>query len=306
MITTARSRYTYLAGGDGRQVPFGANSMQHGTAVFEGIRCYLGALGPCLFRLEDHLARLLRSAELVGIGDRPGPEELREHVIAAATGAGMADCYVRPVLYAPDAVLGLDLRCLRYSLGVEIWPGHSVHGHPGVTLAISPWRRPPGECFPAGAKATGVYVLSAVARTKAARDGFDDAVQLDMRTARVVEATVANIFLVKDGRLLTPWLQDGPLAGITRDTVLALAGDLGIPACEGPVEVTDLREADEIFLTGTAAELVPARALEDRPLDPAGPVFTALAARFRAAVTGCLGEREGWLTTLPTRVSTPE
>ena len=213
---------------------------------------------------------------------------------------------MRPVLYAPDAVLGLDLRRLRYSLGVEVWPGHSVPSHPGVALTVSPWRRPPGECFPAGAKATGAYVMSAVARTRAARAGFDDAVQLDLRTGRVVEATVANIFLVKDGHLVTPWLTDGPLAGITRDTVLALAGDLGIEAREVPVEVTELQEADEIFLTGTAMELVPARAMEGRPLDPAGPVFTALATRYRAAVTGGLPGRDGWLATVQTRVSTPD
>lgn len=296
MITSKQSAYTHHPESRERSVPFGGNSMQHGTAVFEGIRCYAGPEGPRLFRLDDHLVRLLGSAELIGISNLPDLNWLRQQVRAAAARAGASGCYVRPVLYAPDPVLGLDLRMLRYRFGAEVWPAGLVAQQDGAALTVSPWRRPPAECFPVGAKATGAYVMSAVARTHAARAGFDDAIQLDTHTGRVVEATVSNVFLVKDGRLLTPWLQDGPLAGITRDTVLTLAGDLGIKAVEGPVEVADLREADEMFLTGTAMELTPVRSLDDRPCDPAGPVFRALHQRFRDVVTGRAQARPGWLT----------
>ena len=307
MITAQHSAHTHHAHGADRGVPFGGNSMQHGTAVFEGIRAYAGPSGAAVFRLDDHLARLRRSAELIGIPDPPGLDELREQVLTAAEPARGTDCYLRPVLYAPDPILGLDLRTLRYRLGVEVWPAGPVTEQPAVRVTVSPWRRPPAECFPAGAKATGAYVMSAVARTRAAQAGFDDAIQLDLRTGRVVEATVSNVFLVRDGRLVTPWLRDGPLAGITRDTVLRLAEDLGIETREAPVEVADLAAADEIFLTGTAVELVPVRAVENHPLDPAGPIFRALLAEFRAVVTGGREHRARWLTTPQTvAVSEPD
>ncbi|MFG1610394.1 aminotransferase class IV [Actinoplanes sp. NPDC049265] len=298
MITDAHSVSTRHDGDPAREVPFGGNSLQHGTAVFEGIRCYDGAGGPSLFRLDDHLRRLRRSADLIGIAEPPPLAELRERVLAAVPDH-LPDCYLRPVLYAPDPILGLDLRRLRFRLGIEVWPAAPVARHAGLSLTISPWRRPPAECLPAGAKATGAYVMSAVARTAAARAGFDDAVQLDLHTGRVVEASVSNVFLVSRGVLRTPWLTDGPLAGITRDTVLALATDLGIDAREGPVTTSELHEADEIFLTGTAIELMPVRALEGRRLDPSGPIFRALLARFDDAVSGLLQAPDGWLTRAP-------
>ncbi|SCL27362.1 branched chain amino acid aminotransferase apoenzyme [Micromonospora pallida] len=295
MITASLSTHTLHEGDRGRDVPFGGNSMQHGTAVFEGIRCYAGVDGPHVFRLDDHLRRLLRSAELIGIPEPPSLDALRGHVLAAVP-PDSPDCYLRPVLYAPDPVLGVNLGALRFRLGIEVWPAGPVTDQAGVALTVSPWRRPPPECFPAGAKATGAYVMSAVARTAAARAGFDDAVQLDLRTGRVVEATVSNIFLVTNGRLVTPWLRDGPLAGITRATVLTLAADLGIEAREQAVDVRELHQADEIFLTGTAMELAPVRSIENRPLDPARPVFRHLLARFRAAVTGTGPAPAGWRT----------
>jgi branched-chain amino acid aminotransferase len=302
MITASRSVHTYHDGESGRDVPFGGNSMQHGTAVFEGIRCYAGLEGPHLFRLDDHLRRLRRSASLIGIPRPPGLDVLREHVLAAVP-PDHPDCYVRPVLYAPDPVLSLNLRTLRFRLGIEVWPAVPPPRHDGVALTVSPWRRPPSGCFPPGAKATGAYVMSAVAQTAAARAGFDDAIQLSADTGRVVEATVSNVFLVRDGRLVTPWLADGPLAGITRATVLALADALGIGTEEAPVAAADLDQADEIFLTGTAMELMPAQSINGRPLDPARPVFRELLVRFRAVVTGRGPAPQGWLTAARIRAS---
>ena len=296
-LAATHSVRTHHGGRQDRDIPFGGNSMQHGTAVFEGIRCYPTPDGPRVFRLDDHLARLRRSAELIGIPGVPSMAELRTQVLAAVPdSAEHPGCYLRPVLYAPDPVLGLDLRTLRFQLGVEVWPADTVADHPGLALTVSPWRRPPGECLPVGAKVTGAYAMSAVARTHAAHAGFDDAVQLDPHTGRVAEATVANIFLVHGGRLSTPWLRDGPLPGITRDTVLTLAAELGIEAGESPVEVGDMRAADEIFLTGTFIELVPARSLDGREFDPGGPVFRALFDRFRDTVSGAQSAHLDWLT----------
>ncbi|MCS7475530.1 aminotransferase class IV [Umezawaea endophytica] len=274
--------------------PFGGNSLQHGTAVFEGIRGYSGVAGPALFRLDDHLARLLSSARLLGIDHPYDLAELRSHVLTAAA-SHQGDVYVRPVLLTLDTVLGVDLRALPFTLVTGLWPapGRDVRPTGAARLTVSPWRRPSATSFPVRAKATGAYANSALARTAAVRAGFDDAVQLDPDSGRVAEATVANVFVVRDGRIRTPWLADSVLAGITRASVLDLAGGLGLPAEEGPVTVEDLRAADEVFLTGTAAEIVPVGAVDD-VVYGARPVCEALVEAFRRAVTGATDH--GWLT----------
>lgn len=287
-------------GGGGREVPFGSNSMQHGTAVFEGIRCYRTPEGPALFRLDDHLHRLLGSAHLLGMPHQYDLTRLRAHVLGVAA-AAPADCYLRPVLFAPAPRLGVDLSAMFFELATEVWPMLPL-GAPsgtGLRVTVSRWRRPSAKSFPTRAKATGTYASSAVARTEAGAAGFDDAIQLDPDSGRVSEATVTNVFGVRDGRLFTPWLQDGPLEGITRASVLALAQELGIPATAGPVDVEDLRTADELFLTGTASELARVIAVDDRRLDSSGPVFDAIHSAFQAAVSGRRYSRFGWLTPVP-------
>ncbi|WP_089156170.1 aminotransferase class IV [Micromonospora sp. NBS 11-29] len=281
-------------------LPFGSNSMQHGTAVFEGIRCYATSRGPAVFRLDDHLARLLASARQLGVPHDYDLPRLRERVLAAARAGGPDEVYLRPVLHTPDERLGIDLARFRFVLAVEVY---AMAGEPatttlpaGVRLTVSPWRRPAATSFPPQVKATGTYVVSALARTAAVAAGHDDAIQLDPVSGRVAEATVANVFLVRDGRLLTPWLADGLLAGITRDTVLVLARRLGIEVVEGPVEPADLSRAQEVFLTGTAAELVPASEVDGHRTDPRGPVFRAVAEAFRDTVRGRRFDDLGWLT----------
>ncbi|MER7394100.1 aminotransferase class IV [Streptomyces sp. NPDC000151] len=303
-MTPPTSAYTYWDGpgarhtAPGRGIPFGSSSVQHGTAVFEGIRCYATPEGPALFRLDDHLLRLLDSARLLGIHHDYDLARLREAALRAAAECGFADAYVRPGLFAADPFLSIDLSTVPFTLGIEVWPmaappPEAVAGRtqahvpaPGVRLTVSPWRRPSPETFPPRAKAVGTYVTSALAKTAALAAGFDDALQLDCVTGRVAEATVSNVFLVTDGRLRTPWLTDSLLAGITRDTVLTLARDLSLDVEEGPVEVADVSAAQEVFLTGTASELVPAAAFEGRPYAQERPVFDAIAAAFRATVTG--------------------
>jgi branched-chain amino acid aminotransferase len=298
MVTPLLSVATFTASGPGRNIAFGGNSMQHGTAVFEGIRCYQGDGGPAIFRLEDHLRRLLRSAELIGIPTSWDLAELTAQVQAAAAGCGLADCYLRPVIFAAEPKLGLDLRRLAFDFAVEIWPVESEPVALPVAVRVSPWRRPVASSYPVGAKSTGAYVVSAVARTAAAADGFDDAIQLDPESGRVAEATVANVFIVDEGRLSTPWTQESLLAGITRDTVLILAAELGIPVEERPIEVEELGDADEIFLTGTATELVAVATLDHRELKPDRPVFHALLEEFRRTVQGRRKDHLHWLTAI--------
>ncbi|HET6503741.1 MAG TPA: aminotransferase class IV [Amycolatopsis sp.] len=301
MTKLGESLRTFWDGPDeGRRIPFGSSSVQHGTAVFEGIRCYATPTGPALFRLDDHLRRLLGSARLLGIGHDYDLDRLSSAVLGAAAATALPGCYVRPGLFCLDPVIDLDLRAWPYRLGIEVWalpPEPAPHS--AVRLTISPWRRPSPLSFPPRAKAVGTYVTSALAKTAAVAAGFDEAVQLDPDSGRVAEATTTNIFVIRDGALVTPWLEDSLLAGITRDSVLVLARELGIDTREGPVEVADLTSADEVFLTGTAGELVAASCLDEHGYPEERPVFDAISAAFRAAVTGAGHPHEGWLTTVP-------
>ena len=281
-----------------REVAFGGNSMQHGTAVFEGIRCYRGRTGVNAFRLDDHLRRLLASARALGVQHRFGLPELRGHVMRAAVNSGLTDQYVRPVLYCGAPRLGVDLGSFPYSLGVEVWPPAPTFNGPGLRLTVSPWRRPGRSSYPVGAKATGIYVVSAIAKTQASQQGYDDALQLDPDSGLVAEATIANVFLVRDGCLVTPWTQDSLLPGITRSSVLELAGMLGIEAAEMPVATDELLDADEVFLTGTAIGLVPVAAVDECTYPAEHPVFDALNDAYTAAVTERRPCPVGWLTPL--------
>ncbi len=309
MISPRNSLFTFRDNrNDDRGVPFGSSSVQHGLAVFEGIRCYYSAV----FRLEEHLSRLLASARSLGLSHDYTLDDLRAAVLGAAAASGLPDSYIRPVLYTPDPYLTVDAGVLGFTLATEVWgiqPDTSQlatgrEGQaPGARLTISGWRRPSPSSFPPRAKATGMYVNSALAKTAAARAGYDDAIQLDPHSGRVAEATSSNVFMVRGGELRTPWLEDSLLAGITRDSVLVLARELGIPAREEPVEVSDLMTADEIFLSGTAAELVPVESIDGQPYDRDRPVFTALASAFGAAVSGASFGQLNWLT--PVRPGTP-
>ena len=174
-----------------------------------------------------------------------------------------------------------------------------------IRLTVSPWRRPAPSSFPPRVKAVGTYVTSALAKAAAVAAGFDDAVQLDPDSDRVAEATTANIVLVRDGALRTPWLRDSLLAGITRDTVLVLAREAGIQVEEGPVEVADLLAADEVFLTGTASELTPVASLDQHDYPAQRPVYEAISAAFRTAVGSAGAGPHGWLTPVSSNAATP-
>jgi branched-chain amino acid aminotransferase len=302
MVTASVSSHTHLDEFEGdRSIPFGSNSMQHGTAVFDGIRGYNTPRGPALFRPREHVERLLQSAATLGIEHGYSSQALLSAVIRAAADSELADCYVRPVLFTRDPRLGVDLRAFRFTLGVEVWPV-PPSGPAQARLTISPWRRPARSSFPPQVKATGSYAVSALAKTAAVTAGFDDAIQLDPLSGRVAEATIANVFLIKDGRLSTPWTTDGLLPGITRDCVLRLAALIGLEASERPVEVADVAAADEVFLTGTAAGLVTVSSVGEWRYAPHGPGFAALSRAYQDAVTGQRFTELGWCDLVPSSV----
>ena len=294
MVTASLSSHTHLDGFAGdHSIPFGSNSMQHGTAVFDGIRCYDTPRGAALFRPREHVERLLNSARTLGIEHDYSFQAVLATVVRAAADSELPDCYVRPVLFARDPYLGVNLRAFRFTLGVEVWPVQPS-SDAEARLTISPWRRPAASSFPPTVKATGTYAVSALAKTAAVTAGFDDAIQLDALSGRVAEATVANVFLIKGGRLSTPSTADGLLPGITRDSVLRLAALIGLDAGERPVEVADLAAADEVFLTGTASGLVTAASIGEWRYAAHGPVFAALSRAYHDAVTGRRFTELGW------------
>jgi branched-chain amino acid aminotransferase len=246
--------------------------VQYGTGVFEGIRAYETPRGPAVFRLNDHLKRLYRSAALYRITIPYSPEELAAAVKDTIRTNELQSCYIRP-------------------LAIAAWPWGAYLGDEscevGVRLKVSSWRRHDPNIVPPAAKATGQYINSALAKAEAIEAGYDEAIMLNP-SGMVADGSGENLFVIRDGVLLTPPEHAGILLGITRDSVMRIAGDLGYEVRERPLVRTDLYIADEVFLCGTAAEVVPVREVDDRPVGPGsrGPITKELQGVYDEAVRG--------------------
>lgn len=253
--------------------PLLTHSLQYGSGVFEGMRSYGGRI----FENERHMARLINSAALLGYPLPHGVDELCAAAETLLAMAGGPDVYVRPFAWRGAEDIDITGVRNRTHVGIALWHLPDYYGTgaeiPSVTLARGKWVRPDPDMVPLQSKAAGNYVAATLNRQYAKARGFSDCVVLD-RHGHVVEATVANIFIVRDGRLITP----PPvfcLNGITRQCVMELAHDLGIPCAEEEIGYPDLLAADEVFLTGTAVEVTPAVRVEDRRYD-IGPVARSL------------------------------
>jgi branched-chain amino acid aminotransferase len=272
-----------------------AHGLHYGTGVFEGIRAYATTDGPAIFRLDDHLDRLERGAEALGMAvDRAG---LRRGCLEVLAASGLAEAYLRPLAFYETGGLSLDVAGLkvRQLVAALPWKNHlgEAHAQRGVTLRTSPMRRNPASALPP-LKLCGGYVNSILAKLEAARAGFEEALFVD-GDGFVVECTGENVFLVSAGRITAVQHPDA-LPGITRATILELTG-----AASRPVHLDELREADEIFLTGTSAEVSAVGRLDGRLLTP-GPVTLELQARYQRIVHGETETARGWLTPLGVKV----
>jgi branched-chain amino acid aminotransferase len=281
-----------------------AHSLQFGSSLFEGIRCYDTPDGPAVFRLDAHLRRLKDSSKIyrMEIGDQLS--RVAEACLEIVARNDVRECYIRPMVVRGYGSAGLSPLGSTLEIYIACWPWGTYLGEGalenGVDVKISSWQRQEPNTFPAGAKAAGNYLNSQLGRLEAIEDGYADAIALGPG-GLVSEGTGQNVFLVRDGVLTTPALDGTNLNGITRDSILKIAEDLGIPTREGVVPRETLYLADELFFTGTASEVTPIRSVDRITIGEGrmGPVTRAIQQRFLDTVRGRVPDTHGWLTHVP-------
>jgi branched-chain amino acid aminotransferase len=285
---------------DDAQIHVLTPSLHYGWGVYEGIRAYETPAGPAVFRLRDHLKRLHDSAKVYLMDPGWTVDELAEASLELLRRNGLQSGYLRPIVYLGYGAMGVAPALDSARVAIAAWPWGSYLGEKaeqeGCRLVVSSWQRNGVNAVPPLAKATGAYVNSALAKVAAVRAGYDDALMLTP-TGHVAEASAANIFAVRDGELITPPISDNILAGVTRDTIITLARDLGLTVSEQSLTRSELYVADEAFLTGTAAEIVPVASVDDRPTSAAGcgPITMQLRDAFKDIVHGRNSDYRYWL-----------
>ena len=278
--------------GDAR-IHVGAHALHYGTGVFEGIRCYETQKGPAVFRLTDHLTRLHNSAQLLYMDIPYSVDELREASLELIGVNGLPECYLRPIVFYGYGELGVSTAGNPVETVIMSWPWGAYLGDEGmkngIRVKVSSWKRIGPNTIPHVAKATGVYLNSMLAVAEANRAGYDEAILLT-DDGFVADGSGENIFVVKGDVLATPPLSTSILPGITRDTIIQIAQDLGYTVEERNVIRSDLYLADEVFMVGTAAEVTPIRSVDDHEIGPPGPVTLKLQKAYLDTVRGG-GER---------------
>ncbi|VVC00443.1 Amino-transferase class IV [uncultured archaeon] len=279
-----------------------SHAFLYGSGVFEGIRCYLAPEGPALFRLQDHVERLLYSAEVMKMGKalKFTREEIEKACIETVARNGLEECYLRPVLFYGSGKIGLSSTGIPVEAMVAAWPQENYLGEGaaenGIRLTVSRIARNFQTKELANAKVTGHYVQSMLAKTEAVEKGFDEALLLD-RNGNVCEGAVENIFIVRDGKLVTPPAQNA-LDGITRRSVIEIAMNEGIGTQEKFFGLEELLAADEAFMTGTSAEITPIASVDSGAIgqEKPGEITKMLQEKFFAACRGKDGRYKKWLT----------
>jgi branched-chain amino acid aminotransferase len=276
-----------------------SHGLHYGSGVFEGIRCYDTPDGPAVFRLREHIRRLVNSCKIYRMPLRFTGEELAEAVCETIRANELGACYIRPIIYRGFGTLGVDpLRSpVDVAVGTWSWGKYLDQADDeGVDVCVSSWPRVAPDALPAVAKATGNYLNSQLIRIEATTNGYSEGIALDA-SGYVSEGSGENVFLVHNGALVTPPSSASLLPGITRDTVLTLARDLGIPVREANLSRGDLYIGDELFMTGTAAEITPIRSVDKIPVGDGrvGEVTRRLTAEFRSITGGRTADRHGWL-----------
>jgi len=273
------------------------HTLHYGNGVFEGIRAYETDNGPAVFRLTPHIERLFRSAKILCIDIPYSVDELVDAVKETVKVNNLPSCYIRPLAYLSYGEMGLNPLPCSVDVAIATWPWGAYLGdegiNSGVRMMISSWQRHDPNAMPPAAKGCGHYINSPMAKVQAVRAGYDEAILLSPQ-GHVSECTGENLFLVRNGVIVTPPTSAGALAGITQDSVRQIALDLGIEYREGNILRSDLYTAEEAFLSGTAAEVVPIRSVDDREIGDPGPITKAIQERFFEAVRGKRPEYSNW------------
>ncbi len=308
MAKLERSPWIWLDGSrrpwdDGR-VHFVTHTLHYGLGVFEGTRAYAQPDGStAVFRLDDHLRRLEDSAKIVRIELPYDRATLRDATLELVASGGQPSCYVRHLAFIGSGGMGVDPGDNPIRVGIATWKWGAYLGEAGmregVRLAVASHSRLPVGSALGRAKATGNYIISVMAKRETKLRGYDDCVMLDA-SGFVAESSGANLFIVRDGRLKTP-PPPGILPGITRDTVMHLARERGYEVGEMRFARDEMYAADEVFLTGTAAEVTPVREIDDRPIgrQAPGPITRELQKAYLDLVQGATSDEHGWLTAVP-------
>ena len=293
---------------DGALVPWAdakvhvlTHALHYGSGVFEGIRAYETSRGAAVWHLEEHLKRLERSAKLYHMALPFSREQLATGVRDVIRANGLRSCYIRPLAFRGYGEMGVNPLKAPINVTIAVWPWGAYLGaealERGVRVKISSWRRNPQNSLPAAAKASGQYINGVLAKVEAVVAGYDEGIMLN-EIGMITDGTGENLFVVRDGVLTTPPIAAGCLDGITRASVVTLARDLGYEVREADLVRTDLYNADELFFTGTAAEITPIREVDDRVVGEGtrGPVTESLQDAFFAATKGDTPRYADWLT----------
>ncbi|MCA1823884.1 MAG: branched-chain-amino-acid transaminase [Frankia sp.] len=275
-------------------------TLHYGWGVFEGIRAYSTSRGPAVFRLTDHIERLFRSAKIYLMEPRFSVDEIIQATKDTVAVNDVESCYIRPLIYLGYGEMGLNPALSETRVSIAVWPWGAYLGDEGfergVRAIVSSWKRNDANTIPPAAKATGQYLNSSLAKVAAVKAGYDEAI-LTSPNGHIADGSGENVFIIKNGELITPPLTDGPLGGITRASVMQIASDEGVPVREDHIVRTDLYLADEAFFTGTAAEIVPIREIDDRVIADGKPgvVTKMVQETFMAAAHGELDRYKNWV-----------
>ncbi len=274
------------------------HTLHYGTGVFEGIRAYDTERGTAVFRHREHLDRLERSAGLYHMDVPYSIDELRSATHELITRNGLRSCYIRPIVFRGYGPMGLDPLDNPVDVSIACWEWGAYLGEQGqrdgIRAKISSWRRISPDSLIPHSKASGQYLNSVLAKIESKKAGYEEAILLDHR-GNVCEGTGENVFVVRDGRITTPGHSSSILDGITRKSVMEIARDLGYDVAERDVARSELVLADEVFLTGTAAELVPVRELDDHVVGPPGEITRTIQRAFDDALHGRNDRYAEWL-----------
>ncbi len=293
---------------DGELIPWGdakthilSLAVQFGSSVFEGIRAYRTDQGSAIFRLGPHIRRLFDSCKIYRMLPPHRQEEVEAACVETVRANDLGDCYIRPMVIRGYGSAGLNPAASPVETYICAWPWGTYLGEgaleKGVDVCVSSWLRAHPDTFPVQAKAAGHYNAAQLMKMEALANGYVEAIALGP-SGLVSEGSGQNVFLVRGGELLTPFLDGTNLTGITRDSIIHVARDLGYEVREGQVAREALYTADELFFTGTASEVTPIRSVDKIPVGEgkAGPVTLAIQKRFMALVRGEIPDERSWLT----------